>query len=132
MGRPNPGAPAARLGVYVVEDNIPLRRALVHEFKQIAGLEIVGETDSVAEASAAVRVLKPDVLILDFHLRDGNALQVLQALQGDAHRPLSIIVTNDPLDACREACLAAGATHFLDKSLDFALLLALLAKLAGR
>jgi CheY-like chemotaxis protein len=120
------------LGVYVVEDNVPLRRALVHEFKQIAGVAIVGETDSVAEATVAVRDLKPDVLILDFHLRDGNALQVLQILQGDAHRPLSIVITNDPLDTAREACLAAGATHFLDKSLDFALLLALLTKLAGR
>lgn len=129
MGRPSTGAP---LGVYVVEDNIPLRRALIHEFKQIAGLEIVGETDSVAEATAAVREIKPDVLILDFHLRDGNALQVLRTIQGDADRPLSIVVTNDPLDASREACLAAGAKHFLDKSLDFALLLALLARLAGR
>ena len=129
MGRPNPGAP---LGVYVVEDNVALRRALIHEFKQIPGVTIVGETDSVAGASVAVRDLKPDVLILDFHLRDGNALQILQALQGDAHRPLSIVITNDPFDATREACLAAGAKHFLDKSLDFAILLALLTRLAGR
>jgi DNA-binding NarL/FixJ family response regulator len=119
------------LRVYVVEDSIPLRRALIHEFKQIAGLEIVGETDSVAEANVAVREIKPDVLILDFHLRDGNAPQVLQTLQGDAHCPLSIVITNDPLNTYREACLAAGATHFLDKSLDFAGLLALLARLAG-
>jgi DNA-binding NarL/FixJ family response regulator len=120
------------LRVYVVEDRVSLRRALIHEFKQIADLEVVGETDSVAEANVAVRDIKPDVLILDFHLRDGNALQILQTLQDDAYRPLSIVITNDPLNTFREACLAAGATHFLDKSLDFASLLALLTKLADR
>jgi DNA-binding NarL/FixJ family response regulator len=114
-----------------VEDSVSLRRALIHEFKQISGLEIVGEADSVAEANVAVREVRPDVLILDFHLRDGNALHVLQTLQNDAHCPLSIVITNDPLNTHREACLAAGATRFLDKSLDFAGLLALLAKLAG-
>jgi DNA-binding NarL/FixJ family response regulator len=119
------------LRVYVVEDSVSLRRALIHEFKQIDGLEIVGETDSVAEANVAVREVRPDVLILDFHLRDGNALQVLQTLQNGAHRPLSIVITNDPLNTYREACLAAGAARFLDKSLDFAGLLALLARLAG-
>ena len=50
----------------------------------------------------------------------------------EAHRPLAIVITNDPLNTFREACLAAGATHFLDKSLDFAYLLALLSKLADR
>jgi two-component system response regulator DevR len=128
MNGPNRAGP---LRVYIAEDSIPLRRALIHEFKQIAGLEIVGETDTVAEANVAVRELKPDVLILDFHLRDGDALQVLQALQGDAHCPLSIVITNDPLNTYREACLAAGATYFLDKSLDFAVLLTVLARLAG-
>jgi len=118
------------LRVYVAEDSASLRRALIHEFKQIAGLEIVGDTDSVAEATAAVREMKPDVLILDFHLRDGNALQVLQTLHDEGPHPFSIVITNDPLNTYREACLAAGATHFLDKSLDFAGLLALLARLA--
>jgi DNA-binding NarL/FixJ family response regulator len=120
------------LRVYIAEDRVSLRRALIHEFKQITNLEVVGETDSVLEANVAVRDIKPDVLILDFHLRDGNAPQILQALQDNAHRPLSIVITNDPLNTFREACLAAGATHFLDKSLDFAYLLALLTKLAAR
>lgn len=128
MGRPNPDAP---LRVYVVEDNVSLRRALIREFGQIAGIEIVGEAGSVAQANTAIREIEPDVLIMDFHLEDGDALQILQAIQTLAHRPLSIVVTNDPLQTHRQACLAAGATHFLDKSLDFAMLLALLTKLAG-
>jgi DNA-binding NarL/FixJ family response regulator len=128
MGRPNPGAP---LRVYVVEDNVPLRRALIHEFKEIAGVEVVGETGSVARANTAIREVEPDVLIVDFNLEDGDALQILQAMQTHAHHPLSIVMTNDPLQTDRQACLAAGATHFLDKSLDFALMLALLTKLAN-
>lgn len=119
------------LRVYIVEDSAPLRRALIHEFKQIAGLEIVGETDSVVEANEAVPNTRPDVLILDFHLRDGNALQVLEAIRDDAHHPLCIVITNDPLNTYREACLAAGATCFIDESLDFAGLLVLLTRLSG-
>ena len=123
--------PAKPVRVYVVEDNVPLRRALIHEFKQIAGLEIVGEAGRVAEAIAAIRKIKPDVLILDYHLEDGDALQILRAIQGDECCSVSIVMTNDPLNTHRESCLAAGVTHFLDKSLDFAGLLALLTRLAG-
>ena len=128
MGQSSPAAP---LRVYVVEDNVPLRRALIREFAAIAGIEIVGETGRVEQAIAAIHEIKPDVLVMDFHLEDGHALQILQAVQPHAHRPLAIVMTNDPLQTHREACLAAGATHFLDKSLDFAVLIALLTKLAS-
>ena len=44
---------------------------------------------------------------------------VLRALGRKRPRPVFIVVTNDPTDGYRKACMAAGATEFLDKSHEF-------------
>jgi DNA-binding NarL/FixJ family response regulator len=106
------------VSVYLVEDSAPLRARLV-EIVQTSDACVVGEAETADEAIAGITLAHPDVVLLDLHLRRGGGLDVLRALTGSPAAPAFIVLTNDPNDGYRDACMAAGAQAFLDKSRDF-------------
>ena len=87
---------------------------------------------SVAEAVDVALALRPDVMLLDITLPDGDGLAVLRAL-GDGAPPATLALTghDDPETAAR--CLAAGCRAVLAKPVrSAALVAALSAALAAR
>ena len=85
------------------------------------GYQVVTAT-SRAEGLAAVARERPDLVISDLRLPDGDGLDVVRAARA-AHEPV-IVVTGYPSDATRRAALAAGAATFLAKPFAAAVLLA--------
>lgn len=59
---------------------------------------------------------RPDCILLDFHLKDGNAVDVCAALKNGAERPKFpvIVVSSDP-DAEITAYAECGAAYFVLK-----------------
>jgi len=57
-----------------------------------ADIEIVGECANGAEAVAAVRKQKPDLLLLDVEMPGANGFQVLQKLRGE-RLPMVVFIT---------------------------------------
>jgi len=104
--------------VYLVEDSASLRARLV-EMVELSHAQVVGEAETAHQAIAGIPIAAPDVVLLDLHLRQGSGLEVLRALRNDSGAPFFIVITNDPTESYRKACLAAGAHAFLDKSRDF-------------
>lgn len=83
---------------------------------------------SVAEAVQAARELRPAALLLDLTLPDGDGLDVLRALAGDAGAaPIAIALTghDDPETAAR--CRAVGCRAVLTKPVRAAVLVRALA-----
>jgi CheY-like chemotaxis protein len=61
----------------------------------------------------------------------GTGLDVLRVLKQAERGPTVIVVTNQADPQTRRACMAAGASFFLDKSLDMERLPAILKMLTG-
>lgn len=125
-GTRDPAAAAAgipSLRVLVVED-LPrvqnLLRELIHDPGRI---EVAGMVETESDAVAQYERLRPDAVVIDLNLRQGTGLGVLLALRrmqrADLPRPTLIVLTNHALPVLQQACLNAGADHFLDKSHDF-------------
>lgn len=53
-------------------------------------VEVVGQAATVAEALAAIEALRPELVMLDVELRDGNAFQLLEQLP---EMPFEVIFT---------------------------------------
>jgi DNA-binding NarL/FixJ family response regulator len=87
--------------------------------EELAGIEIVGQAENVAEAISAIWKLQPDVVILDILMPGGSGIDVLENIKQDGAGPLVIILTNYPYPVYRQKCLQAGADFFLDKSTEF-------------
>jgi DNA-binding NarL/FixJ family response regulator len=105
--------------VYVVEDSIPVRRAIVELLGQLAGVIVLGSAASPDEAVAGIRATAPDLVVLDLHLQGGSGIDVLQTIHREAPGIVFVILTNDATPQHRRLCMDAGARHFLDKSLEF-------------
>ncbi|GIK41813.1 MAG: two-component system response regulator [Chloroflexota bacterium] len=111
--------PNSEIKVFIADDSLIVREHLVTLLDELAGVEIVGQAENVAEAIRGIRTLQPDVVILDMRLPDGSGIDVLQNIKQDEAAPMVIILTNYPYPGYRQKCLQAGADFFLDKSTEF-------------
>lgn len=79
----------------IIEDEIHLREInrmmLENNFPDI---EIVGETGKVEEAVNLIQNLKPNLVLCDIELEDGNCFQVLQKCKPYKFRPVFITAFN--------------------------------------
>jgi DNA-binding NarL/FixJ family response regulator len=108
---------AARgLGVLVVEDEIILRDALAAAIDGEPGLRTVGAVATCAEALRLVEAERPDVIIMDVALPDGDGVdatrQILQSAPGTRVLILTGLTRPDVLARAADA----GAAGFLAKS----------------
>lgn len=101
--------------VALVEDHHLVREGLRLALAAADGFEIVGEASSRAGALDLVATTKPDVLLLDLTLPEGDALPLLESLPAIQPGLRVIILTmhSDP-ETVRQA-LAAGAAGYLVK-----------------
>jgi len=88
-----------------------------------AGYQEVTSTTNSAEALALQTRIKPDLILLDLHMREKDGFQVLEEIvshNGDAeHVPVIMITADDSADTKRRA-LALGAKDFVGKPFDSA------------
>jgi DNA-binding NarL/FixJ family response regulator len=105
--------------VLIVDDSTVVRGRLASMLEEVPGVTVVGGVGDVKAATAALRRLHPDVMVLDLHLPDGNGIDLLRHLARWARRPRVIVLTNLPDAQYRDACMEAGAELFLDKSTEF-------------
>lgn len=121
------------MNILFAEDSDLLRKEVERAFLDITGVERVVLTSSVAEAREAVSGEAFDLLVLDFALGDGTALDLLNdpppALR--AGPPPIIILTIHASKTLCKRCLEAGATHCFDKTTEWEDLLEVVEQLAG-
>ena len=112
-------AMAQGVKVLLVEDSKVLTERLTEAIRQIPDVELIGTADTESGALAAVKRDSVDVIILDLHLKQGTGFGVMRALAATQLRPRIIVLTNYDLPEYKNAALALGATHFLDKARDY-------------
>ncbi len=105
--------------VFIVDDSAFVRARLITMLCSFEEIEIVGQTEDANLATSCIRDLKPDVVILDFRLKGGSGIDVLQNLKDDNLAPITIMLTNSPQPQYRERVKHAGADFFFDKSSEF-------------
>jgi DNA-binding NarL/FixJ family response regulator len=109
---------ADRIRVLVVDDHPVVRQGLRTFLDLQADLEVVGEAADGPACVQAAQDLRPDVVLLDLRMPDGDGLTALRALAeaGNPARVLVITSFTDPgavLPAMR-----AGAAGYVYKDVD--------------
>ncbi|MFD1211256.1 response regulator [Arthrobacter sp. GCM10027362] len=115
--------------VFILDDHELVRRGL-RELLEDEGFEVVGETDSAAEATRLIPALHPDVAVLDGRLPDGTGIEVCRDVRSvDPSLHCLILTSYDDEQALRGAVLA-GATGYVLKQVGGTDLLAALRRTA--
>lgn len=112
--------------VYLVEDSPILTKLLIGLLDAEPGVLVAGHADNARTATADIVELRPDAVVLDLHLREGNGIDVIRALRQAGTVPTCIVLTNHSGLPYRRAALDAGAHHFFDKSTEIPLMLSLI------
>ena len=104
------------LRVVIADDSETIRGLLEQTLSSISGLKIVGFAENGAAALSMIDALSPDLLVLDLEMPKKNGIEVLRDLRQRVKPPLIVMFTANPSTLIRDACLQAGADHYLDKS----------------
>jgi CheY-like chemotaxis protein len=101
------------VSVLIVDDDAGLRRAAA-ELLRSRGFDVAGGAVNRTEALAALQHLRPDAVLLDVRLPDGDGLDFLRQLVAAGSAP-SILLTSDPGAATHEVATQCGAVGFVPK-----------------
>ncbi len=116
---PGSQARAEALKVFLVDDSAALRSRIAGMVREIEGVDIVGEAEIPDQATSGILESAPDAVLLDLKLTGGTGIDVLKAVHPAHPGIVFIILTNHAGRHYQRACMASGASYFLDKSHDF-------------
>jgi two-component system chemotaxis response regulator CheB len=107
----------ARIGAVVIEDASEQRDRLVSLLEDEGDIEVVACPSTAPEAIELVARTRPDVVILDLHLRDGLSQHAIEQIM--ARTPTPILVLSDRIRDRRSPsaveALVAGALEALPR-----------------
>lgn len=106
----------------MIEDSPILLERIAEAIADQPSLVLVGTADTENDALVKIKALKPEALVIDIKLREGNGLNVLAQLKfafNDQERPKIVVFTNYPRQEYLRSSKQLGADYFLDKSTQF-------------
>jgi DNA-binding NtrC family response regulator len=99
----------------------------VQAFLEVNGFEVSWH-ESAAAALRAAETFSPDLILLDYSLPDGNALELLPVLKELHPASAAIVLTGRGSIELAVQCMQVGADHFLTKPVKLDTLLAVIRK----
>jgi CheY-like chemotaxis protein len=100
--------------ILVVDDDAAVRGLVVRILRSWGHL-VIGEAGSVAEALKCVEALRPDTVLVDIGLPDGDGFSLTRELRTRSRAPCVVIFSSDADRANAAAAERAGAIAFLPK-----------------
>src|SRR3989304_1106795 len=104
--------------VLLVDDHILVRRGVAELLAKKEGIEIVGEAANGAEALEKVRVLMPDVVLMDVYMPGCNGLEATRRIKEEFPYVKVIMLTVADQDRVLFEAIKAGAQGYLLKEIE--------------
>lgn len=112
----NPAEEFATKRRIVVADDHPLfREALVQLINRERDLICCAETDTAADTQTAVAAHRPDLLLLDLRLKEGDGLELIKALHVQFPAVSILVLSQHDEEIYAERVLRAGARGYVMK-----------------
>jgi DNA-binding NarL/FixJ family response regulator len=126
-----PDAAPARIRIFLVDDHELIRRGLRAFLEGEPDMEVVDEAASARDAVGKVPIVKPDLVVLDIRLPDGNGVEVCRELRARCPEAKVIMLTSFADDTALMDSIMAGASGYILKATKQDELLEALRKVAA-
>ncbi|HJY07900.1 MAG TPA: response regulator [Bryobacteraceae bacterium] len=101
--------------VCIIEDSQPFALRMKAALEEIPRLEVVGVAETPSEAIKMIGAQQPHLVLLDISLSGGNGIDVLRAIKNDGFPGVVLMMTSQPSEQVRAACLKLEAAELFDK-----------------
>jgi NarL family two-component system response regulator LiaR len=105
--------------IVIIEDSKAVQKNLIKLIGSIDKLVPAGEAESVKEGLALIEKEKPEILLLDLELKDGNGLEIIKELRSSNMNIKIIILSNYSLLKDSKIIKKLKVDYFLDKTTEF-------------
>ncbi|MGH4024989.1 MAG: response regulator [Pseudonocardiaceae bacterium] len=105
------------LKVFLVDDHEVVRRGVADLLATDEELAVVGEASSVSEALVRVPALRPDVVVLDMRLPDGNGVELCRELRSTLPELNCLMLTSYTDEQAMMDAILAGAGGYVIKDI---------------
>jgi DNA-binding NarL/FixJ family response regulator len=102
--------------VLIVDDHELLLEGLRTLLGQYPDVEVVGAATTATDAVEKVAELHPDVVLMDYRLRDGDGASATAAIRSKDADVAVVFLSADDSESALFAAVEAGAVGYLDKS----------------
>ncbi len=102
--------------VLIIDDHALFRMGLEGLLQQ-RGIEVVASVGDALEGLRQLKVLKPDILLLDVRMPGLNGLEALRQLEGSMHSTKVVMLTTSAEQQDLAAALRNGASGYLLKDM---------------
>jgi DNA-binding NarL/FixJ family response regulator len=109
--------------ILIVDDHVLFREGLVSLLANQPDLTVVGEAGSAGEAIAKTCELKPDLVLIDLHLPDGDGLEAIKIILSKRPETKVVVLTIYESDDLFISAIRNGAIGYLNKKMPLAKLL---------
>jgi DNA-binding NarL/FixJ family response regulator len=99
----------------IADDHPVVREGLKGMLAGEPDMQVVGEAGSGTEAVVVARAQRPDVILMDLRMPDGDGVAATTAIRADPGAPAVIVLTTYDTDADILRAVEAGASWYLLK-----------------
>ena len=105
------------LKVFIADDSQTVVEMLTELLSAPGRIEVVGIGATEAAAIESIRLMKPDVVVLDLELKNGSGTNVIRAVRasGDLAATKLMVTSNHTAPQLKAGCLELGADGYFDK-----------------
>jgi two-component system response regulator DevR len=107
--------PPSTLTLLIVDDHEVVRQGLAALLGRRPGFQVVAEAGTVAEAVAAARKFRPDLVVMDVRLPDGSGIEACREIRAEIPDTRVIMLTSYPDEDAVLSAIIAGASGYLLK-----------------
>jgi DNA-binding NarL/FixJ family response regulator len=104
-----------KIRVLLVDDFPLVRSGIAAALQDEAGIDVVGEAGTAAEAMALAVAQAPDVVLLDLGLPDESGVTMISRLAEKSPRSRVVVITASENIEVLSSAMAAGAVGYLTK-----------------
>ncbi|MCL2542123.1 MAG: response regulator [Nocardioidaceae bacterium] len=103
------------IATLIVDDDFRVSRIHAAHVAATDGFTVVGEAHTLSEARDAIATLRPQLVLLDLYLPDGNGLDLVKSLAEEPQRPdVMVITAARDVETVRTA-MQLGSIHYVVK-----------------
>jgi|SRR5665213_1673998 len=108
-------ASSPNISVAVVDDHIMVAEMIALAITKESDLHLAGVATNIADALVLINDERPNVVLIDYALPDGDSIEAIKTMLGDTSSTHFILLSSSAESELKERAMKAGCARVLSK-----------------